>query len=65
MYMQFYWVIDRVKQKHFGIFWKPIVSNLGGYFTEHHSPAHHKVIIPVYLHCPDRGQDSTRVRYSK
>ena len=28
MYMQFYWVIDRVKQKHFGVFWKPEVINL-------------------------------------
>ena len=33
MGMHFYWVRDRVKQKHFDVFWKPGVSNLGDYFT--------------------------------
>ena len=27
-------------------------ETLGGYFTKHHLPEHHKVIIPVYLQCP-------------
>ena len=63
MDMSLYWVIDRVKQKHIDVFWKPGVSNLGNYFTKHHSPAHHKVMIPVYLHCPNSGQASERVCY--
>ena len=42
MYVKFYWVIDSVKKKHFEVFWKPVVINLGGYFTKHHSPSHHK-----------------------
>ena len=40
--MRFYWVIDRIKQNHFCIFWKPGSENLVDYFTKHHSPTHHK-----------------------
>ena len=63
MDMHFYWVRDRFKQKHFELFWKLGVSNLGGYFTKHHLPEHHKGVIPVYLHCPKIRQDSARVFY--
>ena len=28
MKVRFYWVIDRLKQKHFDLFWKPGVNNL-------------------------------------
>ena len=31
MYMCLYWVRDRVKQKHFNVFWKAGVGNLGDY----------------------------------
>ena len=44
MDLRFYWVVDIFKQKHFGIFWKPGLRNLGGYFTKHQLPAHHKVM---------------------
>ena len=57
----FNWVIDIVKQKQFGLFWKPGVIKFGDYFTKHHLPAHHKEIIPVYLHCPNIVQASARV----
>ena len=63
--MHFYWVRDRVKQKHFDLFWKPGVIKLEDYFTKHHSPAHNKVIRPVHLHFPNNGKSSTRVCYSK
>ena len=46
--MRFYWARDRVKQKHFSIFWNPGVINLGYYMTKHHSPVYHKVMIPLY-----------------
>ena len=61
MDMRFYWVRDKLKQKHFEVFWKPGVSNLRYYFTKHHSPEHHKVMRPIYLHCPNIGQASARM----
>ena len=61
MGMRFYWAGDRVKQKHFDIFWKPGVINLGGYFNKHHSPAHNKVTRLIYLQCPNIRKDSARV----
>ena len=63
--MRFYWVRDRFKQQHSDMFWKLGVSNLGDYFTKHHSPAHQKVMVPVYLHCTNSGQASASVCYSK
>ena len=44
---------------------KPGVINLGDYFTKHHSPANHRGMIPVYLHCPKSGHASARLCYSK
>jgi hypothetical protein len=46
MDMQFYWVKDRVEQKQFNFGWAPGDTNLGYYFTKHHSPAHHKCMRP-------------------
>jgi hypothetical protein len=43
MDMIFYWVKDRVEQS--GT--RPI---MGDYFTKYHYPAHHKQMIPYYLH---------------
>ena len=48
--MRFYWVIDRIKQNHFRIFWKPGSENLADYFTKHHSPTHHKRMRPFFIH---------------
>ena len=64
MDIQFYWVRDQVK-KHFDMFCKPGVSNLGDFFNKHNSTAHHKVMIPVNLLCHNSVQPSSRVRYSK
>jgi hypothetical protein len=50
MDMRFYWVKDRVEQKQFNVGWARGNTNLGDYFTKHHYPAHHKRIIPYYLH---------------
>ena len=49
MDIQFYWVRDRVEQKHFEVKWKPGHMNLGDYFTKHHSPTHHRSIQQSYL----------------
>ena len=48
--MRFYWVLDRIKQNHFRIFWKPGSENLADYFTKHHSPTHHKRMRPFFIH---------------
>jgi hypothetical protein len=50
MDMRFYWIKDRVEQKQFNVGWAPGNTNLGDYFTKHHSPAHHKRMRPYYLH---------------
>ena len=50
MDMNFHWVKDRVSQKEFLVFWRPGHSNLGDYATKHHSPAHHILVRPIYLH---------------
>jgi hypothetical protein len=50
MYIRFYWVKDRVEQEQFNVGWAPGDTNMGDYFTKHHSPAHHKRMIPNYLH---------------
>jgi hypothetical protein len=50
MGMRFYWVKDRVEKDQFNVGWAPGDTNMGDYFTKHHSPAHHKCMIPYYLH---------------
>jgi hypothetical protein len=50
MYMGFYWVKDRVEQNQFNVGWAPGDTNMGDYFTKHHSPAHHKRMRPYCLH---------------
>jgi hypothetical protein len=49
MDMRFYWVKDRVEQDQFNVGWAPGDTNMGYYFTKHHSSAHHKRMIPYYL----------------
>jgi hypothetical protein len=44
MDMIFYWVKDRAEQDQFDVGWAPDDTNMGDYFTMHHSPAHHKRI---------------------
>ena len=50
MDMRFYWVKDRVEQGQFNVGWAPGDTNMGDYFTKHHSPAHHKRMRAYYLH---------------
>ena len=47
IYMCFYCVRDRVKQKHFDVFCKPGLINLGCIFNKHHSRAHNKGMRPI------------------
>jgi hypothetical protein len=47
--MRFYWIRDRIKQGHFIIHWRAGKDNLADYFTNHHSPAHQKLMRSRYL----------------
>ena len=42
MYMRFYWMMDRVKQKDFFVNLKRVIQNMVDYFTKHQPPHHHK-----------------------
>jgi hypothetical protein len=50
MDMRFYWDKCRVEQGQFNVGWAPGDTNMGDYLTRHHSPAHHKLMKPYYLH---------------
>ena len=50
--MRFYWLNDRIAQKHYDVHWQPGSLNEGDYFTKHHPPAHHVLKRPTYLHPP-------------
>jgi hypothetical protein len=49
MDMRFYWILDRVKQNQFIIYWQPGTENLGDYFTKHHPASHHRKICNSFL----------------
>jgi hypothetical protein len=44
--MRVYWVKDRAEQDQLNVGWAPGDTNMGGYFTKHHSPEHHQCMIP-------------------
>jgi hypothetical protein len=50
MDMRFYWFKYRVEQDQLNVGWAPGDTNMGDYFTRHNSQAHHKRVIPYYLH---------------
>ena len=52
--MRFFWVIDRIQQNHFRLYWKPGSENLIDFFTKHHSPAHHQRMRPHFIHDPTK-----------
>jgi hypothetical protein len=54
--MRFYWVRNRAEQGQFDIGWGLSAQNLGGYFTKHHPPAHHRGIRSMYLHSDNSSQ---------
>ena len=48
--MRFYWIRNYTSQRQFLIYWLLGITNLGNYHTKHHSPAHHQLMQPTYLH---------------
>ena len=59
--MRYYWVLDRVFQGYFHIYWKPSTKNYGDYFTKHFAHTHHRKIRPTYL----INTESAHVRYNQ
>ncbi len=52
MDMRFYWIRDRVHQKHFHILWSPAHNNEADYYTKHFPPSTHRLNRSKYLHEP-------------
>ena len=48
--MRFYWIRDCARQGQFKIYWAPRGTNLGDYYTKHHSQIHHRLMRPQLLH---------------
>ena len=48
--MRFYWIRNHTSQGQLLIYWQPGITNLGDYHTKHHSPAHHQLMRPTYMH---------------
>ena len=55
--MRFYWLIDRMKQNQFTVYWKPGVTNLGDYHTKHHPPQHHRQMRPIIFNSAYYSQE--------
>ena len=45
--MRFYWLIDRMDQNQFTVYWKPGHTNIGDCHSKYHSPSHHQRMIPI------------------
>ena len=50
MDMRFWWLVDRVEQGQFRIFWAPGKLNLADYHTKKHPASHHTKVRPIYLY---------------
>jgi hypothetical protein len=50
MDMRYHWLIDRVRQKQFDVYWCPGKDSIGDYHTKHHPSQHHKDMCPLILH---------------
>ena len=48
--MRFWWLVDRVRQKHITVHWSPGSTNLVDYFSKHHSLAHHAKKRKTFLY---------------
>jgi hypothetical protein len=50
MDMRYHWLTDKVCQKQFNVYWRPVKDNLGDYHTKHHPAQHLKDMRPLILH---------------
>jgi hypothetical protein len=56
--MRFWWIIDRVEDGLFRIYWAPGVENLADYFTKKHPESHHQKVRPIYLYEEGKSPNS-------
>jgi hypothetical protein len=60
MDMNYYWIVDRIEQDQFRTIWRPgkgeskATPNAADYHSKHHSPAHHRLMRPRYLHVTEQ-----------
>ena len=47
--MRYFWLLDRVSQSQFLIYWDKGENNHADYYTKHHSPSYHQQIRPTYI----------------
>jgi hypothetical protein len=59
-----YWIKDRVKQGQFNVYWGRGFQNLADYFTNHHSPVHHKRMRDIYIHAGEQPINRKGIRDS-
>ena len=50
MEMRFYWLVDRVSQKIFKVYWAPGSINLAAYFSKKLPASHHRTVQPIYTY---------------
>ena len=50
MDMRLHWVRDRTAQGQFDVYWDKGSKMKADYYTKHHSPSHHQLMRPQYLH---------------
>jgi hypothetical protein len=51
--MGYYWIRDRVRQKHIDVLWRKGELNWADYPSKHHLGMHHRNQRPSYLHVPN------------
>ena len=56
--IRFWWIIDRVEDGLFRIYWAPGVENLADYFTKKHPESHHQKVRPIYLYEEGKSPNS-------
>ena len=47
--MRYYWLLDRVAQAQFLIYWDKGLNNYGDYYTKHWPATYHQTIRPTYI----------------
>ena len=56
--MRFQWIIDRVEDGLFRIYWAPGVKKLADYFTKKNPESHHQKVRPIYLYEEGKSPNS-------
>ena len=55
MDMRFYWLVYRVSQKMFKVYWAPGNINLADYYSKKLPASHHRKVRPIYTYIKDKS----------